>query len=122
MEEDRWGAYFQQLDDLVVDIENRDSSDKEGLEVLRERTVLALQSLNSLLLLFHTSKPCFTELAKSFQTFLQILRREIVSFRPENYLEYPCKYCYGCLLPLGLVINMKNSLAFVKKTTDLLPQ
>ena len=65
-----WETYFQQLQQLVLNIESRDST-QESLELLRKRTTAALQSLHAISSAVVESRPYFIELIQTFQTFYQ---------------------------------------------------
>ena len=78
-----WETYFQQLQQLVLNIESRDST-QESLELLRKRTTAALQSLHAISSAVVESRPYFIELIQTFQTFYQTLKRESISFKPQN--------------------------------------
>ena len=82
-----WETYFQQLQQLVLDIESRGSA-QELLELLKERTAVALQSLHAILLGVVESRPYFIELIEAFQTFYQTSKREIISIKSQHLAVY----------------------------------
>ena len=79
MEDDEnvaWVEYFQQLEVLNNDFKNR-STYQGGLEFLRDRVEIAVQSLNLIAVDVVESRYLILEVARKFEIFFQILVREI---------------------------------------------
>ena len=79
MEDDEnvaWVEYFQQLEVLNNDFKNR-STYQGGLEFLRDRAEIAVQSLNLIAVDVIESRHLILEVARQFEIFFQILMRQI---------------------------------------------
>ena len=80
-----WETYFQQLQQLVLNIESRDST-QESLELLRKRTTAALQSLHAISSAVTGSriKTILHRVNSNISDILSTLKRELISFKPQN--------------------------------------
>ena len=77
------GNIFKRTEYFPLDIERYQSTQKL-IELLKEFTTVALQSLHVLSLVAVELKPCFIELIQTFQTISQILKHEIIFFKSQN--------------------------------------